>query len=128
MCSHALVLQPWEPCIIHHCIDFRHHGVHRTDAELSLHLIPSEGNLITDLMACSTGAFLFYHSTKNLPRLITNTISICHEIVNLRTSMLIYRKSGIRVIIIPRVTNGVIRRSACCAINNIKKMCFIRFK
>ena len=74
MGGNALVLQPWKPGIVHHGVDLGQHGVHRTDTDLSLDLISSKEDLISDLMTSSTGPLLFHNSAENTPRLFSYAI------------------------------------------------------
>jgi hypothetical protein len=79
MSSHTLILQPWKPSIVHHCIDLWKHRIHGAHADPAFHLIRCEQYLITYFMPCSTGAFLLDDPAQDVPGLIPDTLIVCHK-------------------------------------------------
>ena len=80
MCGYALVIQPWESGIVHHCIDFWQHGIHSADTDFAFDFITSEEHLISYFVTSGTVSLLFHDSAENLPGFVADAFVICHII------------------------------------------------
>ncbi len=72
MRRYALVLEPRESSVVHHCIDLRNHGIKGAYADFSPHLIPH-------FVSSSTGPLLFDDSAGNLPGFVSYAIGFSHD-------------------------------------------------
>ena len=73
VCSHTLVLEPWESGVVHHGVDLWQHRVVRTDADSALDFLSCEENLVSDLMPCGAGSLLFDDSAEDTPWFTSDT-------------------------------------------------------
>lgn len=80
MSSHTLILQPWKPSIVHHCIDLWKHRIQGAHADPAFHLIRGEQNFVSHLVSCCTSAFLLDDTAQDVPRLIPDTLIVCHRL------------------------------------------------
>ncbi len=75
----ALVLQPREVSIVHHCIDNWKHCEERIDANVASNTIIVKLNDIADLVTKWAMALLTYDTCCNLTRFLSDTLLfVCH--------------------------------------------------